>query len=336
MLVSPVVIGEVIAGYRLVGRLGGSSTGDVYAAEHASVGTKAAIKIITPALAADPGRLQRYLRDAQAASRIANQGTVKISDVGMPAGYGHGFLVMELLEGETLARRIARTGRLSVTQIAELGRQIATVLAALHDDNLAHRDLRPETIFLARDAGPGERIKLLVGDTLLLGATHAKAAPYAAPELWRGEPGDWRGDVYALGCTMFEMATGRPPYRGDDVAAKHAEHAIPAARSLMPDVPPALDALIARLVAKHVDQRPKSLREVARELDSLGGTARPLASTQQERPVAVGEVIASPARTAEIASPPRSAEPSARKRLGIVVAIVLAIAVAIAVVLLAG
>ena len=286
------MIGEVLGGYRIVGRLGQGSTGEVFAAEHASVGTKAAIKVITPALAADPARLQRYLKDAQAASRIGNQGTVKISEVGMPAGYGHGFLVMEHLPGETLAKRIARTKRLSITQIAELGRQIATVVAAMHDENLVHRDLRPDKIFLVRDSGLAqERIKILVGDAHLLGPTHAKAAPYAAPEVWRGEPGDWRVDIYALGCTIFEMATGQPPYSGD-AGPKHLEHPIPQARSLMPDVPPALDALIARLMGKQIDQRPKSLREIARELDSLGGTARPLAQTVQDGPVAIGEMNA--------------------------------------------
>ena len=283
-------------GYRIVSRLGGGATGEVFAAEHASVGTKAAIKIIHPALAADPGRLQRYLREAQQASRVNNQGTVKITEVGMPAGYGHAFIVMEQLHGETLSERIRKSTRLSVTQIAELGRQIATTVAALHDDNLVHRDLRPDKIFIVRDSGLAstERIKLLVGDSILLGPTHDKAAPYTAPEQWRGT-GDWRVDIYALGCIVFEMATGRRPYSGAaaDLAAKHAEYQIPAARSLMPDVPPALDGLIARLMGKQIEQRPKSMREIARELDALGGPVRPLAPTKNDTPALVlGELNA--------------------------------------------
>jgi serine/threonine protein kinase len=291
------VIGETVAGYRLVARLGAGATGEVYAAEHASVGTKAAIKIIAPELAADPARLQPYLRDAQKASRVNNQGTVKITDVGMPAGNGRGFLVMERLDGETLAARIAASGRLSITQIAEIGRQIAAVIAAMHDDNLVHRDLRPDKIFLVRDSGlaNAERIKVLVGDSLLLGATHDRAAPYAAPELWRGEPGDWRLDIYALGCIVFEMATGQRPYSGSggELRDKHAEYQIPQARSLMPDVPPALDGLIARLMGKQIDQRPKSMREISRELDAFAGPARPLAPTRNDTPaIAVGELNA--------------------------------------------
>ena len=290
------MIGETVGGYRIVSRLGQGRTGDVFAAEHASVGSKAAIKIIAPALAADPGRLQRYLKEAQQASRINNQGTVKISEVGMPAGYGHGFLVMELLQGETLAARIKKNTRLSITQIAEIGRQLATVIAALHDENLVHRDLRPDKIMFVKDGGLAqERIKILVGDSLLLGPTHDQAAPYAAPEVWR-DPAttDWRVDIYALGCIIFEMATGEKPYSGTaaELGAKHAEYQIPAARSLMPDVPPALDGLIARLMAKQIDQRPKSMRELARELDSLGGTAKPLAPTFQEGAAYVGEMNA--------------------------------------------
>jgi serine/threonine-protein kinase len=291
------VIGETVAGYRLVARLGSGATGEVYAAEHASVGTKAAIKIVAPQLAADPARLQPYLREAQKASRVNNQGTVKITEIGMPAGHGHGFLVMERVEGETLAARIAASGRLSITQIAEIGRQIATVVAAMHDDDLVHRDLRPDKILLVRDSGlaGSERIKILVGDSLLLGSTHDKAAPYAAPELWSGAAGDWRVDIYALGCIVFEMATGQKPYSGGgaELGDKHAEYQIPQARSLMPDVPPALDGLIARLMGKQVEQRPKSLREVSRELDTFGGGARPLAPTRNDTPaLAAGELNA--------------------------------------------
>jgi serine/threonine-protein kinase len=325
------VIGETVGGYRIVSRLGQGSTGEVFAAQHASVGMKAAIKIIAPALGADPGRLQRYLKEAQQASRINNQGTVKITEVGMPAGYGHGFIVMEQLSGETLAQRIASSGRLSITQIAEVGRMLATVIAALHDDNLVHRDLRPDKIMFVRESGlVQERIKVLVGDALLLGPLHPKGAPYAAPELWRDPAsGDWRVDVYAFGCMLFEMATGQKPYSGSgpELGAKHAEYQIPAARSLMPDVPPALDALIARLMGKQIEQRPKSMREISRELDTFAGTARPLAPTKNDtpalvlgemnaatldggtRPVPVASMPASPAATAQMSAHTKSRVP---------------------------
>jgi eukaryotic-like serine/threonine-protein kinase len=286
MLTLFAVIGETVGGYRIVARLGQGGTGEVFAAEHASVGSKAAIKIIAPALAADPARVQTYLKAAQKASRINNQGTVKVSEVGPT------FVVMELVQGESLAARIAKSGRFSITQIAEVARQLATVVAALHDENLVHGDLRPDKIFFVKEGGLAqERIKLLVGDALLLGPTHERGAPYAAPEVWRGTA-DWRADIYALGCIIFEMATGSRPYSGGDLAQKHAEYQIPAARSLMPDVPPALDGLIARLMAKHVEQRPKSMRELARELDALGGTTKALAPTFQEGAAYVGEMNA--------------------------------------------
>ena len=317
MLTSRAVIGETVGGYRIVGRLGQGATGEVFAAQHASVATKAAVKIIAPALAADTGRLQRYLKEAQQASRINNQGTVKISEVGMPAGYGHGFLVMEPLAGDTLAARIAATGRLSITQIAEVGRMLAGVIAALHDENLVHRDLRPSKIMFVRESGlVQERIKVLVGDALLLGPTHEKGAPYAAPELWRDPAAaDWRVDVYAFGCMLFEMATGQKPYSGGvaELGTKHCEYQIPAARSLMPDVPPALDALIARLMAKQIDQRPKSMREIARELDGFAGNVRPLAPTKNDTPVLVlGEMNAATLQGSErpAAPPPRPSQPA--------------------------
>ncbi|MDQ3298694.1 MAG: serine/threonine protein kinase, partial [Myxococcota bacterium] len=205
------MIGETVGGYRIVSRLGVGNAGDVFLGEHASVGSRVAIKILHPA---DPQLVHRYLRDVQAASRVGHAGTVKVSDTGAPAG-GRAFVVMELLQGETLAVRIARTGRLSVTQIAELGRQIATVLAAIHDENLVHRDLRPEKIVIVRDSGlaTSERIKLLPGTSGLLGPTHPRAIAYLAPETWRDPAtADWRVDIYALGCLLFEMACGRQAF----------------------------------------------------------------------------------------------------------------------------
>ncbi len=342
MITFGAVIGEIVGGYRIVSRLGQGGTGEVFAAEHASVGTKAAIKIIAPAFAQDRARVQKYLREAQAASRIPNQGTVKINDVGMPDG-SHPFLVMELLQGETLAKRIARTKRLSLTQIAELARSIASVIAALHDENLVHRDLRPEKIVLVRDSGLAqERIKILVGDTTLLGPTGERSAPYAAPEVWRGG-GDWRVDIYALGCIIFEMATGQRPYSAPDLGVKHCEHQIPAARSLMPDVPPALDALIARLMGKLVEQRPKSMREISRELDSLAGPGKALAPTVQDQPVLVmGEMEAAtlkpgpPIEQRTEFAAPRAAPAKQRSYLPIVIAlVVVTVAVVVAALVLA-
>jgi len=334
------VIGETVGGYRIVSRLGQGRTGEVFAAQHASVGTKAAIKIIAPALAADPARLQRYLKEAQQASRINNQGTVKISEVGMPAGYGHGFIVMELLQGETLAQRIAANRRLSITQISEIGRQLATIIAALHDENLVHRDLRPDKIMFIRESGlVQERSKVLVGDALLLGPTHDQGAPYAAPELWRDPArSDWRVDIYAFGCMLFEMATGQQPYSGSaaELGAKHCEYQIPQARSLMPDVPPPLDALIARLMGKQVEQRPKSMREIARELDAFGGGVRPLAPTRNDTPaLVIGELHAAtlqgserPAPAAAAPAPPGPA-PKTKSRLPLFIGIALVVVGAI-------
>ncbi|MBA3817350.1 MAG: serine/threonine protein kinase, partial [Deltaproteobacteria bacterium] len=258
------MIGDSVGGYRIVSRIAEGATGEVWLGEHASVGTRAAIKVLRADLSADRERVQRYLREAQSASRVGHVGTVKITHVGQPPE-GRAFLVMELLQGESLARRLARSRRLSITQIAELGRQIATILAAMHDDQLVHGDLRADKIFLVRDAGresglaEPERIKVLVGDATLLGPGHPRSAAYAAPEVWRDPASvDWRVDAYALGCLAFEMACGKPPYArpsSEDVRAQHLDQPVPTARSQMPDVPPALDALLAKLLAKRPDDR---------------------------------------------------------------------------------
>ena len=340
MLTSRVVIGEIVGGYRIESRLAQGTTGEVFLAAHASVGTKAAIKIVHPGF--DRAAVQRYVKEAVAASRIGNQGTLKITDSGTPEN-APAFLVMEVLRGETLAERIRKAGRMSATQIAELGRQIAGIVAALHDEDLVHRDLRPEKIFLTRDSGLAiERVKILVGDALLLGATSEPCAPYAAPELWRGEPGDWRRDIYALGCVFFEMATGQRPYSGKaaELRDKHLEYQIPQARSLMPDVPPALDGLIARLVGKQVAQRPRSMREVSRELDGFAGPARPLAPTAGDTPaLVIGEMNAptlnNPRVQAPRAATPEPAPSSSHRTTIVIVALVaLTVLVTVLVVLL--
>ena len=221
-------------------------------------------------------------------------------------------MILEILDGDTLAKRIETSGRLSVTQIGEIGRQLAIVLAATHDENVVHGDLRPDVVFLLKAGGlaRSEPIKVTeFGVAKLKRSIGMPIGPvYTAPELLgSGAEVDWRIDAYSLGCVAFEMATGRPPFLGasaDEVRAKHLEHVPPSPRSLMPDVSPALDVLIGRLLSKRPGDRFSSMREVARVFEALGGSSRPLAPTATDQPVLVlgelqakaGELQAKPLR----------------------------------------
>jgi serine/threonine-protein kinase len=304
------LIGEVVGEYRIVSQLGTSAVADVFAGEHTDTGAKAAIELVHPQVAVHAEPMRQYLEVVRTVGKIKHGGTLKILDVGADAT-GRGYVVHELLAGETLGRRIETSGRLSITQIGEIGRQLANVLAATHDEGIIHGDVRPDVVFLLPQGGlaRGEPIKVIeLGVAALKRAIGIPIGPvYTAPEmLGSGEPIDWRVDAYGLGCVAFEMATGRPPFVGasaDEVRTKHLEHVPPAARSLMPDVSPALDVLIGRLLSKRPGDRFSSMREIARVFEALGGGAssRPLAQTATDTPVLVlgelqakGEIQAKP------------------------------------------
>lgn len=318
------MIGEIVGEYRIVSPLAPGGVGDVYLGEHTTLGTRAAIEIMHPQLAASTEAAQQYVEEVRTVGKIKHAGTMKIIDAGVDAA-GRNYVIQEILDGDTLARRIESSGRLSVTQIGEIGRQLANVLAATHDEGLVHGDLRPDAIFLMRAGGlaRGEPLKVIeFGVARLKRAVGVVIGPvYTAPELLgSGATIDWRVDAYGLGCVAFEMATGRPPFSGanaDEVRAKHLEQSPPAARSHMPDVTPALDMLIGRLLSKRPEDRFSSMREIARTFEALGGggSSRPLAPTANEMPALVmgemsGEIKARPSQPDHPPEAPAAAAPS--------------------------
>ncbi|HEU0036696.1 MAG TPA: serine/threonine-protein kinase [Kofleriaceae bacterium] len=297
------MIGEIVGEYRIAALLGYGGTGEQFLAEHVQTGAKARVEIVDAQIMASRVEVERYLSDVRTVAGIKHGGVRKVLDAGIDPG-GRGYVVTEHLDGaDTLAQRIESSGRLSSTQIAEIGRQLANVLAVAHDENLVHGDLRPSVIWLMKQGGlaRGEPVKLdELGVAALKRSLGIVIGPvYAAPELLgSGASVDWRVDAYGLGCVAFEMATGRPPFLGasaEEVRAKHLEQLPPAPRSLMPDVSPALDVLIGRLLSKRPEDRFSSMREVGRVFESLGTKARPLAPTENNPIVVLGEVQASPA-----------------------------------------
>src|SRR5215813_4838527 len=218
------VIGETIGNFKVVSRLGRGGTGEVYLAEQTSIGTKVAVKVLRPDVSSDADHVQRFFNEARAVSRIQHAGIVKIFDVGyVPSG--EAYLIMEFLDGETLAKRIARDGPLPISMIADIGKQMASVLAATHGAGITHRDLKPDNVYLVadRELPRGERLKVLDFGIAKLTGTLASNSPqtigtmgtpvYMAPEQW-GDASkvDWRADLYSLGCVAYEMTAGRPPF----------------------------------------------------------------------------------------------------------------------------
>jgi serine/threonine protein kinase len=281
------VIGETIGHFQIVARAGRGGMGEVFVAEHATIKTRVAIKVLHGHVSANTDHVQRFFNEARAVARIQHAGIVRIFDVGFHRD--RAYLIMEHLGGETLATRLKRTRRVSPRTAAEIARQIASILDATHHAGIIHRDLKPENVFLVRDRelASGERVKLLDFGIAKLSDTLAGAGPttvgaigtpaYMAPEQWSDSSTvDWRADVYSLGCIFYEMTTGRPPFASTSIAeacAKHLHETPQPIRFHAPEVPAELDAFMLRLLSKDPAQRVTSTEELEHQLAELGENA---------------------------------------------------------------
>jgi serine/threonine-protein kinase len=280
------MIDQVIGTYKITAKLGEGGMGLVYAGEHTLLGKRAAIKVLLPEYSKDPAVIERFFNEAKATTRVRHPGLVDIYDFGYHSD-GSAFIVMELLEGESLATRLRRQRRLREPVIVEIVKQVASAVAAAHEANIVHRDLKPDNVFLVPDVvvSAGFRAKVLdFGIAKLIGADNLQKTRtgavlgtpmYMSPEQCRGQSSiDGRSDIYSLGCMMFEMASGRPPYVGagtGDVLAAHIYEPVP---PLDPaELSPPLGQLVARMMAKKAEERPASMRAVLAELEASQAAA---------------------------------------------------------------
>ncbi len=259
--------------------------GAVYLGQHQLLGRRAAIKVLLPELSARPDIVSRFFNEARAVTSISDPGIVQVFDFGYHSD-GAAFIVMEFLEGEPLDRRLARMGRLPAIEALRLCRQIAGSLAAAHAQNIIHRDLKPENIYLVRDGevASGERSKILDFGIAKLSDNHPgkiktstgalMGTPiYMSPEQCRGlSELDHRSDIYSLGCVLFHLLTGRPPFDGEgmgDIIAAHIREPAPVPSSRAPDIPPSVDALVLRCLAKPPAERYQTMHEFAAAIAQL-------------------------------------------------------------------
>jgi len=297
-------IGETIGSYQVLKQLGTGAMGEVYLAEHRHLKRKAAVKLLAPELVGRPDLLERFFLEARATSAIAHPGIVQVFDCEVDAT-GRPYIVMEFLDGETLAAVLARRGALPGLMAARLARGMAEALEAAHAKGIVHRDLKPENIFV--QSQPPDSVKLvdfgiakLAGD-FRAGQVHQTRSGammgtplYMSPEQCRDSANiDSRTDLYSLGCVLYEMLTGHPPFThatlGDLVVA-HMTEAPKDARAVNPAVPPALAALTAELLRKNPAERPPGMRAVAERLATFVG--------------GLTTVPDAPARTAVATQPP--------------------------------
>ena len=267
--------GSHIGQYRIIRKLGAGGMGAVFLAEHILLGRQAAIKTLLPTLSVHKEIVERFFTEARATSSISDPGVVQVFDFGYHVD-GTAYIVMELLEGEALADRMDRLGALPQADALKIARQVAQALAAAHDKGIVHRDLKPENLYLVHDAEAqgGERVKILdfgicklEGDEALTQSGTTLGTPvYMSPEQCRGTGGvDARSDIYALGCVLFHMLTGRTPFECEGVGeyiVAHLQQDPPVATSITPGLHALIDVLLLRCLAKDPAERFQSMKEL--------------------------------------------------------------------------
>jgi serine/threonine protein kinase len=253
--------GRELGRYHIVRLIGRGGMGAVYEALHRDLKKRVAIKTLHPAVAAKPAARARFLREGEAASRIRHPNIVDVTDVATEDGIP--YLVMELLEGEDLAARLARSPGPSFSESADIMLPVFAAISVAHDEGVIHRDLKPANIFLTRTRRGGFEPKVLDfgisklrsrsgGDTLALtGSDASMGTPYyIAPEQVRSAAGvDARSDQYALGAILYECVTGQRAHRGEniyEVIRSVGEGSFPPPAAIRADIPSELEAAILR------------------------------------------------------------------------------------------
>ncbi len=277
------MIGQQVSHYRILGKLGGGGMGIVYEAEDLKLGRHVALKFIPENLAGDPKSLERFTREARAASLLNHPNICTIH--GIEDNNGHPFIVMEKLEGESLKQHIAGHP-MAIEKVLDVGVQVAEALVASHAKNLVHRDIKPANIFLT----PTGQVKVLdfglaklvhnLGTEDDAGADNSLTAVgvipgtavYMSPEQARSETVDARSDLFSFGVVLYEMSTGKKPFTGANSlvtldAVLHSKPVPP--RDLNPKIPIELEGIIGKAMEKDRNRRYQSATEMRSDLALL-------------------------------------------------------------------
>ncbi len=274
--------GSRLGNYEVIRKIGQGGMGVVYEGRHLLLPRRVAIKFLLTNQRHDEEQIRRFLGEAVASAQIGHKGVVDIYDYGYDENKT-AYLIMEFVDGQSLQAIMKRSGQLPIPMVVRVVRDIAEVLAAAHQSGIIHRDLKPDNIILSRDEFGKDFVKILdfgvakfVNAQGMSGKTAAGSilgTPwYMPPEQCQGlREVDFRSDIYALGCVCYQMLCGKVPFAGSlrDVLTAHIHSDPTPPNQFNPSVPPSLEALIQRMMAKDPNHRPSSMDEVARALQAL-------------------------------------------------------------------
>jgi serine/threonine protein kinase len=296
---APEIIGRTIGEYEVVRKLGIGGMGIVYEGRHPVIGKRVAIKVLLPSVSGEKEVVERFLSEARAVNEIRHRGIVDIFSFGQLPEGSH-YFIMEYLEGEPFDRIVKNRAPLPIGEALQWAEEMLDALESAHDAGIIHRDIKPSNLFLVNTGRGKPYVKLLDFGIAKLGAfTGGESTPqtrasvimgtpdYISPEQARGRPISNRTDLYALGCVIFELLTGKRVFKSDNPLQTmwmHVEDPPPVPSSLRPDIPQALSEMVLWALQKNPEDRPPSAAVMKETVALIRGSLLPGAGSLTPSP----------------------------------------------------